>query len=119
MRMYAHKKWENTIHFINEGIASMASYDDGTLYRGLRGVKSKLKVGQTISFKDFSSASRREDVAEVFAENGILFEFQSWKNGADIASISCYPNEEEVLLAPYQEYTVVRIDGPRVVLRAR
>jgi hypothetical protein len=118
MRAYEHKRWENTIHLINEAIGELPK-ERGRhpiLYRGIGGCKSKLKKGQVISFKAFASTSKNEECASDFGHDGLLLEFHTWRNGADISRYSAYPDEEEVLLAPYQSYKVTSISGNRVVL---
>ena len=70
----------------------------------------KLTKGQTIVFKDFTSCSKKQDVARGFAGgSGVLFQINTWKNGANISSISVYPTEDEVLLAPYSKFKVTDI----------
>ena len=120
LRQYNHKQWENTTYHLNMAIVSFLHHPRGRhpyLWRGLRG-KAKLRVGSTVVFKQFVSATRSPDVARAFAGySGIVLEFRSWKIGADVAHFSPYA-EAEVLLAPYQLFRVEAIEGNKVILQA-
>jgi|EP01046_Picozoa_sp_COSAG06_P019314 hypothetical protein len=117
MRSYSHKEWENTIFQMHEGLKAMPKPRGRhpRLWRGMSGVR--VKKGQTIVFKDFTSASKNRAVAEAFAK-GCLMEIHTWTMGADISSLSAFPEEEEVLLAPYATFRVSDIQKGIVVLDA-
>jgi hypothetical protein len=117
MRSYSHKEWENTIFNMNEGIKAMPKPRGRhpILWRGMSGVN--VKKGQTIVFKDFTSASKSKAEAQKFA-SGCLFEIHTWNLGADISSLSMFPHEQEVLLAPYSRFRVSDIKRGIIVLDA-
>ena len=89
------------------------------VYRGINNVQVKLAVGKTVVFKEFTSTTKSHSVARGFAgSSGVLFEISGWQTGADVAKFSPYPDEEEILLAPYQTFRVTAIQGNLVKLAA-
>jgi len=116
----SHEEWENTIFYLNEGIKAMPKPRGRhpILWRGISD-RVNLREGQVIVFKNFSSCTKSRDTAERFAQDsGTVFEIHTWSLGADIQSLSQFPEEEEILLAPYSWFKVTRICGREVVLDA-
>ena len=54
--------------------------------------------------------------------SGVLFQIHTWKNGANISSVSVYPSEDEARLAPYSKFKVTDVkvskEIPIVILDA-
>ena len=106
---------------MNEAIQRRTQNTDGvTLYRGMKNVQIKLAVGTPILFKEFVSTSKSRKVAQGFAsQSGVLFEIDGGDvTGADVAKFSPYPEEEEILLAPYQQFVVTAIKGNVVKMQS-
>jgi len=87
------------------------------LYRGMRLQRHKLdkyEVGQNFQWNAFSSTSTSKDIAyrfatSQFASSGwvpVVFEISTLTRGAPILKWSKYPFEEEVLLMPFQGFSV-------------
>ena len=85
----------------------------GKVYRGVSLMRVKhLQIGDTYMDKAFLSTSRNKEQAISFAEGRTkpaLLELTS-KTGRDIAFVSTYPKEEEVLFPPGTLFRVLDID---------
>ena len=120
MRGYSHKEWENTIFYLSEGIKVVPKPRGRhpILWRGLD-KPVKVRKGQKIMFKDFTSCTKSRSVARGFAgHTGAVLEIHTWQLGADIQHLSQYPLEQEILLAPYAQFQVTDIKGQTIVLDA-
>ncbi|XP_072042240.1 uncharacterized protein [Amphiura filiformis] len=83
------------------------------LYRGTS-VPFSASPGQIIRFGAFTSATQSKKVADEFQNQqnttGTQFVITS-KLGAPIKFLSAYPEEEEVLIPPYEAFEVVSVEG--------
>lgn len=79
------------------------------VYRGM-GFKCTAKVGQQIRFGSFTSTTGNLEVANGFrTEDGTMFHIKT-RLGACIKDISEYPDEDEVLIPPFEKFKVDSID---------
>jgi len=73
-------------------------------YRGTNVDFDKNVKGREVRFGQFASSSLNRSVAEVFGTIS-CFEIYTCK-GADVANYSRFPEEKEVLIPPYETFTV-------------
>ena len=80
-----------------------------TVYRGV-GMQFSASVGQKIRFGSYTSATESKNVADEFMNgtSGTMF-IAKTKLGAPLKLLSLYPNEEEVLVPPYETFKVIAI----------
>lgn len=86
------------------------------VYRGVS-IPFAAKVGQKVRFGSYTSSTASKDVAESFRQDneGTQFVIES-KIGASIKSFSAFPEEEEVLLPPYEVYRVIKVEeSPSII----
>ncbi|KAM3681059.1 NAD(P)(+)--arginine ADP-ribosyltransferase 2-like [Ammospiza maritima maritima] len=83
------------------------------VFRGVRDVHFQAQQGKRVRFGQFTSTSLSKGIALEFGADTI-FEVQTC-HGADIRQFSMYPEEEEVLIPPYETFTVTQViwDGRR------
>ena len=119
MYQYKHKRWENTIYHMNEIIISESKQPTKLLYRGMKTMR--VKVGEQLVFKSFTSTSKDRKVAEKFmrASGGrSLLIFRTVKYAKDMnvpKGLAEVEEEKEVLLAPYQTFIVDEVKkGPEM-----
>ncbi|NXG02559.1 NRT2 ribosyltransferase, partial [Sakesphorus luctuosus] len=90
------------------------------VYRGVPGIRFSAKPGQIIRFGQFTSTSLKEEVAKGFGTD-TFFELYTC-HGAKIRDFSCYPDEEEVLIPPFETFKVTNVsdtkDGTYIQLRS-
>ncbi|XP_028670350.1 T-cell ecto-ADP-ribosyltransferase 2-like [Erpetoichthys calabaricus] len=84
-----------------------------TSYRGVK-VTIRPKVGEAFRFGRFASSSRDRAAAEGF-KTATLFIIKTC-HGIDIAKYSLFPDEEEVLIPPYEEFQVTAVNNNEVTL---
>lgn len=102
-------------YLLREGCRKiLASLPEGcsrtnTVYRGI-GMQFDGMVGQTIRFGSYTSTTENKAVADGFMSgvNGTMF-IAKTKLGASIKMLSMYPEEEEVLVPPYEIFKVTAI----------
>lgn len=80
-----------------------------TVYRGVS-LPFGAEVGQKVRFGSYTSTTSSKNVAESFqrSDGGTQFVIET-KIGAPIRSFSAFPEEEEVLLPPYEVYRVSKV----------
>ena len=93
---------------------------EGTLFRGAvlsPEVLARYVPGETIEEAGFLSTSRSKSFAAKRAAT--LFVIDSNGMGKDIASMSRFPREEEVLFLPHSRFKVIEVEENTVYLRAQ
>ena len=94
----------------------------GSCYRGMRISETELakyQQGARVMNRSFLSATVEENIALRFAVDLeedtdklpviCKYKIRNRHTALDIAEMSCYPNEREILIAPYTVFTVVTI----------
>jgi len=93
-----------------------------TVYRGIRNFKfpSEMGIGSKFYFREFVSTTLNKAVAEKFksTKKGSLLTITIKNNGVNnhpnycyyIKGISCFPNEEEILISSHCYYTINKIE---------
>ncbi|XP_058877874.1 NAD(P)(+)--arginine ADP-ribosyltransferase 2-like [Acipenser ruthenus] len=87
-----------------------------TCYDVFRGVKLKFKTAKdkTVRFGQFASASLNQSVAEGFG-NATLFAIRTCL-GVPIKKYSEKPQQEEVLIPPFEAFKVMKVNGNEIRL---
>ena len=87
------------------------------LYRGTS-IPFSASVGQIVRFGAYTSSTQSKKVADEFrvkqGSSGTQFVITS-KLGAPIKFLSAYPEEEEVLIPPYETFEVVKVEGTECI----
>lgn len=90
---------------------------DQILYRGMDLTDEmvneyKQATGQEITWSAFTSTSKDRRVAEAYTTNTlcIISSKDSWRPQKDISQLSLYPDEQEVLLAPFHKFQIDRVE---------
>ncbi|KAF4791664.1 NAD(P)(+)--arginine ADP-ribosyltransferase 2 [Turdus rufiventris] len=115
--------WDNfhfkTLHFLlTDALATLGDSQKGKkCHFVLRGVKNKLfkaQPGAIIRFGQFASSTLRENIIHRFGTTTV-FKVQTC-HGAYIKAFSYFPNEEEVLIPPFEKFNVTKVikDGEKV-----
>ncbi|NWI55316.1 NRT2 ribosyltransferase, partial [Calyptomena viridis] len=90
------------------------------VYRGIDGIRFITQPGQTIRFGQFASTSLLKNVSEYYGTD-TLFEVNTC-HGANIRNFSNYPEEEEVLIPPFETFKVTSVtsqgDKKQIQLRS-
>ncbi|XP_027563025.1 GPI-linked NAD(P)(+)--arginine ADP-ribosyltransferase 1-like, partial [Neopelma chrysocephalum] len=91
------------------------------VFRGVSGVRFRARAGSAVRFGHFASASRRNGSAWAFGAD-TAFEVLTC-HGAAVREFSFFPEEDEVLIPPYETFEVVEVagggkDGVRIWLRS-
>ncbi|XP_033020895.1 GPI-linked NAD(P)(+)--arginine ADP-ribosyltransferase 1-like [Lacerta agilis] len=79
------------------------------VFRGVRNIRFSAKVRDTVRFGQFASTSQKEGIAHFFAGQPVaktIFEIYT-RYGVLISEFSVFPNEDEVLIPPYEQFRVV------------
>ncbi|NWH41802.1 NRT2 ribosyltransferase, partial [Chloropsis hardwickii] len=76
-------------------------------YRGIEGIRFTCRLGQIIRFGQFASASLLKNVSASYGTS-TTFEVDTC-HGANIRNFSYYPEEEEVLIPPFETFRVTNI----------
>ncbi|XP_032565938.1 erythroblast NAD(P)(+)--arginine ADP-ribosyltransferase-like [Chiroxiphia lanceolata] len=88
--------------------------------RGVPGIRFTAQPGDIVRFGQFTSASLNKGVIERFGTD-TTFEVHTC-HGARIRDFSNYPNEEEVLIPPFETFNVTSVtrrgDKPHIQLRS-
>ncbi|CAE7493008.1 unnamed protein product [Symbiodinium sp. CCMP2456] len=102
-----------------------------TLYRGMQGLwddfQCEYQVGSCLEWRSFTSTSTNKNIALDFAlgkysggnqfpKRPVLFVIQTKSRGAPLCSWSKYPDEDEVLLLPFQRFVVEDISVQHGIL---
>ncbi|XP_027487635.1 erythroblast NAD(P)(+)--arginine ADP-ribosyltransferase-like [Corapipo altera] len=77
------------------------------VYRGIEGIRFLTEPGRTIRFGQFASSSLLKNVSEHYGTD-TFFEVHTC-HGANIRNFSNYPNEEEVLIPPFETFNVTSV----------
>ncbi|XP_051630737.1 erythroblast NAD(P)(+)--arginine ADP-ribosyltransferase-like isoform X2 [Manacus candei] len=77
------------------------------VFRGVRGVRFTAQPGDVVRFGQFTSASLNKEVAKSFGTD-TFFELDTC-HGAAIRDFSFMPWEEEVLIPPFETFTVTSV----------
>ncbi|XP_051631389.1 erythroblast NAD(P)(+)--arginine ADP-ribosyltransferase-like [Manacus candei] len=90
------------------------------VFRGVDCARFAAQPGHIVRFGHFASSSLNKTVAEQFGTD-TLFEVHTC-HGANIQEFSDHPNEEEVLIPPFETFTVISVthqgDKPHILLRS-
>ncbi|NXP26586.1 NARE ribosyltransferase, partial [Scytalopus superciliaris] len=78
-----------------------------SVYRGTEGIWFTTKPSQIIRFGQFASSSLLKNVSEHYGTD-TFFEVKTC-HGANIRSFSSYPEEEEVLIPPFETFNVTSV----------
>ncbi|NXU92082.1 NRT2 ribosyltransferase, partial [Xiphorhynchus elegans] len=98
------------LHFLlTEALGDLQKAHPGCLhvYRGVRGIRFTAQPGQIIRFGQFASFFLKKEVAEGFGTD-TFFEVYTC-HGAAIQDFSFYPEEEEVLIPPFETFDVTHV----------
>ncbi|NWH67617.1 NARE ribosyltransferase, partial [Geococcyx californianus] len=89
------------------------------VYRGIRGIRFTAREHQLMRFGHFASASLRNESAAPFGRD-TLFSVETCY-GVAIRDFSFYPEEDEVLIPPFESFEVTRVarDGERALIELR
>ncbi|POI21019.1 hypothetical protein CIB84_015234, partial [Bambusicola thoracicus] len=74
------------------------------VYRGVRGIRFTAQQGTVVRFGQFTSSSLRKKVAESFGQNTFFMVETCY--GVPIRDLSAYPEEDEVLIPPFEQFRV-------------
>ncbi|XP_009098314.3 NAD(P)(+)--arginine ADP-ribosyltransferase 2-like [Serinus canaria] len=77
------------------------------VFRGVRGVRFQARRGQRVRFGQFTSTSPHKEIALRFGIDTI-FEVHTC-HGVGIGQFSMYPEEEEVLIPPFETFKVTKV----------
>ncbi|XP_017695624.1 PREDICTED: erythroblast NAD(P)(+)--arginine ADP-ribosyltransferase-like, partial [Lepidothrix coronata] len=90
------------------------------VYRGVDCVRFTAQPGDVVRFGHFTSSSLNKTVAEGFGTD-TLFELDTC-HGAKIQEFSDHPEQEEVLIPPFETFSVTSVtqqgDKPHILLRS-
>ncbi|XP_010291100.1 PREDICTED: GPI-linked NAD(P)(+)--arginine ADP-ribosyltransferase 1, partial [Phaethon lepturus] len=89
------------------------------VYRGVRGIRFTAQRRQSIRFGHFTSASLRNESTLPFGQD-TFFSVETCY-GVPIRDFSFFPEEEEVLIPPYESFEVTNYtrDGDRALIQLR
>ncbi|NXP70004.1 NARE ribosyltransferase, partial [Ramphastos sulfuratus] len=89
------------------------------VYRGVQGIRFTTQAGRRVRFGYFASASMRDSSAEAFGQD--TFFWLETCYGVPIRDFSFYPEEEEVLIPPFESFEVVNVTqaGGRALIQLR
>ncbi|XP_062371198.1 erythroblast NAD(P)(+)--arginine ADP-ribosyltransferase-like [Cinclus cinclus] len=110
-QQYRDKFHFKTLHFLLTGAVQRLRDAQGKkcrwVFRGVKKYKYKAKVGDIVRFGQFTSSSICKNVIKNFG-NTTVFKVQTC-HGAYIKEFSKYPNEEEVLIPPFEKFRVTKV----------
>ncbi|NXX38179.1 NARE ribosyltransferase, partial [Tricholaema leucomelas] len=88
-------------------------------YRGVQGIRFTTLPGRRVRFGHFASASTRNGSAEAFGRD--TFFWLETCYGVPIRDFSFYPEEEEVLIPPFETFEVVGVSqaGGKALIQLR
>ncbi|NWU15580.1 NARE ribosyltransferase, partial [Cephalopterus ornatus] len=89
------------------------------VYRGTEGIQFTTEPGRIIRFGQFASSSLLKNVSESYGTD-TTFEVHTC-HGANIRSFSNYPEEEEVLIPPFETFNVTNVtcQGAKTYIQLR
>lgn len=104
------------MHLLSEGcrkiLASLPKEErTKELYRGTS-IPFTVQPGELVRFGSYTSTTHSAEIAEKFRRNASGTQFViTAKLGAPITFLSAFPEEEEVLIPPYETFEVVTVEG--------
>ncbi|KAG2466087.1 NAR5 ribosyltransferase, partial [Polypterus senegalus] len=105
------------MHFLlTKAIQTLKGKKCTRVYRGVK-VEIRPKVSDAFRFGRFASTSTNITAAKDFG-NGTFFRIKTC-HGANISTYSVYQHESEVLIPPYEEFTVTEVKGKDVTLESK
>ncbi|XP_039575482.1 erythroblast NAD(P)(+)--arginine ADP-ribosyltransferase-like [Passer montanus] len=113
----SHQEYQDNFHFktlhflLTDALATLRHAQNEQCYnvfRGVRGVRFQAQKGDTVRFGQFTSTSKSKKVALRFGTDTI-FEVRTCY-GADIRQFSMFPEEEEVLIPPFEMFEVTKVN---------
>nr|XP_027321159.2 erythroblast NAD(P)(+)--arginine ADP-ribosyltransferase isoform X2 [Anas platyrhynchos] len=111
-----------TLHFLlTEAVHTLQKTQSpkcNSVYRGIKGIRFTAQLNQTVRFGQFASASFNKNIAQDFGQDTLFFVNTCY--GVSIRSFSFYPEQEEVLIPPYEVFKVTNVihhtDGTHIHL---
>ncbi|XP_032912570.1 erythroblast NAD(P)(+)--arginine ADP-ribosyltransferase-like [Catharus ustulatus] len=101
------------LHFLLTDALATLSVAQGQkcrcVYRGVHKIKFKANVGDIVRFGQFASSSLCKRATRPFGTTTV-FKVETCQ-GADIQAFSYFPNEEEVLIPPYEKFKVTYVNN--------
>ncbi|XP_032063782.1 NAD(P)(+)--arginine ADP-ribosyltransferase 2-like [Aythya fuligula] len=77
------------------------------VYRGVKGIHFTARRHQTVRFGQFASTSLKENATKRFGQDTLFIVHTCY--GVPIQDFSFYPDEEEVLIPPYEVFKVTNV----------
>ncbi|NWZ88678.1 NRT2 ribosyltransferase, partial [Poecile atricapillus] len=107
--LWYHQKFHyKTLHFLlTDAVATLRGPRCRCVFRGVEGRRFFAWPGQTIRFGQFTSTSLCRRVAQGFGKDTV-FQVNTC-HGADIQNFSKYPDEQEVLVPPFETFQVTKV----------
>ncbi|NXV81573.1 NARE ribosyltransferase, partial [Atlantisia rogersi] len=112
------------MHFLlSSALRALRDAQPRKCYHVFRGIKKNLsaKLGETVRFGQFTSTSRSSTCAEQFSMGTIFSVYTCY--GVPIKKFSFFPDEEEVLIPPFETFEVTNVtqkgNSARIELRAQ
>ncbi|XP_067284794.1 ecto-ADP-ribosyltransferase 5-like [Pseudorasbora parva] len=101
--------WYSLQFLLTEAIQILKETQNGckSTYRGTNVEFNKNVLNSEVRFGSFASSSLNRTVAEEFGSTS-CFEIRTCE-GADVSGYSTFPNEEEVLIPPYEKFKVTDV----------
>ncbi|KAF4802828.1 erythroblast NAD(P)(+)--arginine ADP-ribosyltransferase-like protein [Turdus rufiventris] len=100
-----------TLHFLlTVALATLRAAQEQqcrSVFRGVRTYKFKANVGDSVRFGQFASSTLCENVIKRFGSTTV-FKVQTC-HGAYIKAFSTHPDEEKVLIPPYEKFNVTKV----------
>ncbi|NWI50281.1 NRT2 ribosyltransferase, partial [Calyptomena viridis] len=108
-REYLRKFNFKVLHFlITEALSALRKPNSCFhVYRGVRGIRFITQPGQIVRFGQFASSSPKKEVASKYG-NDTFFEVDTC-HGASIRAFSAFPEQEEVLIPPFETFFVTGV----------
>eukprot|EP01083_Nonionella_stella_P099563 279944_1 len=106
-------EWKLYLYYLHIGLSHLPYYFNRTVYRGISGVSdlSGYEKNAVVSFRRVTATTKSKEMALFFAQRrspSVLFEIVSM-DGRDIASLSTFKGEEEVLFLPHSHFKILDI----------
>uniref|UniRef100_A0A8B9TIY3 NAD(P)(+)--arginine ADP-ribosyltransferase n=1 Tax=Anas platyrhynchos TaxID=8839 RepID=A0A8B9TIY3_ANAPL len=100
-----------TLHFLlTEAVHTLQktkSHKCNSVYRGIKGIRFTAQLNQTVRFGQFASASFNKNIAQEFGQDTLFLVNTCY--GVSIRSFSFSPDQEEVLIPPYEVFKVTKV----------
>uniref|UniRef100_A0A8B9SM30 NAD(P)(+)--arginine ADP-ribosyltransferase n=1 Tax=Anas platyrhynchos TaxID=8839 RepID=A0A8B9SM30_ANAPL len=111
-----------TLHFLlTEAVHTLQKTQNpkcNSVYRGITDIHFTAQLHQTIRFGQFASASFNKSIAQKYGQDTLFFVNTCY--GVSIRSFSFHPEQEEVLIPPYEVFKVTNVihhtDGTHIHL---